>query len=153
MPPVRETAAHGMPDLTSPADAAHPAEHAHPHSVFRELVFGLAMIALVVFLKIQFEHTDTGQWLRLATYDLLQTRLAEPKSALPVAVLDISELPSQPQTPRRNLRELVAALKACEPRAGGVDIDFSPDPAHPLSPADRDFFDLCLQAKREGVPV
>jgi len=94
------------------------------------VLWGLIIIALVIFLKVRAEETTTGQWLRLATYDLLQQQLAAGGTAAPaVTVLDLSALPGpesgEAVTPRPALQRLVDAVARHRPRAIGVDIDFS----------------------------
>jgi hypothetical protein len=83
------------------------------------------------------------------TYDLLQGELAanfEPRS-LPVAVVDISELKVEPSgdsyaTPRGELMEVMKAIAMQNPRAIGVDIDFSAENNKMLAD-DPVFFRFC----------
>lgn len=109
------------------------------------------------------EQTTLGNSIKLATYGLLQHRLAANfnKSDLPIVVLDISGLPQTSSTEnkssytsRQALRELIAAAAGSGARAVGIDIDFSPDQDGYISPDDPNFFQFCLQIKEiTGVPI
>ncbi len=99
---------------------------------------------------------------RKATYEWLQSRLTS-SGEPPVAVIDISNLRTEAvpgareveATPRVKLIELIKALLSQQPKAIGIDIDFSPESGHYITPSDPVFFEFCLQQrqKRNGIPI
>src|SRR3989442_4773855 len=109
------------------------ARHNRGREIWRDLLKGLLFIALVPALKLAVEWTTFGKHLELMSYNLLQLQL--PSKRVPVTILDISDLEPQvfnidgqtgKATPRESLRGMIAAIAEQEPKAIGVDIDFSP---------------------------
>ncbi len=135
--------------------------HGRNGEIFRDLLKGLLVIALVLALKLVVERTAFGKQLELACYELLQLRLSADR--VPVTIVDISDLKPQPYdiagqtgtaTPREPLRKLLAAITEQNPRAVGLDIDFSPEDDVYIRPDDPDFFQFCLDMQRQrGVPI
>lgn len=131
-------------------------------AILKDLGFGLLVAVALIFAKEWIDqNTLTGQQLELATYELLQQRLAsqEPDAQLPLVIVDLSDLKPQAveggqrreeATPREPLETLLKDLLV---RGGayavGVDVDFSPlqDGRLPVTPRDYDFFDFCLDPK------
>ena len=126
--------------------------------IWRDLVKGLLLIALLVVIKVVLEHTAFGKAMERSGYDWLQTQLSS-SERLPLVVVDLSDLEPQEfnidgqigiATPRNTLRELIKAATEQKARAIGVDIDFSPGPSGYMWPRDPEFFDFCL---KNEVPV
>jgi hypothetical protein len=127
------------------------------------LAFTLALIALNA---LYFHHTKLGTGVERLTYDLLQGRLTSSFRArdLPVVVVDIGNLTrvdvgdlGPAVTPRAALIDIVTALAQQNPKAIGIDIDFSPvDGAYVEN--DKIFFGVCDairagSAAQPGVPI
>lgn len=128
--------------------------------VWRGFFSSLTLIAVLVAAKIAFEHTGYGEWMKWATYDLIQTRLSSNKTH--VEIIDISDLKPVPLdptgsimvTPRGPLLALLNAIVNQKPRSVGIDIDFSPVAGHFVTPGDQDFFQKCLELEtRSKVPI
>lgn len=127
----------------------------------RDLFTALLFITCVLALKLAVEQTTAGKRLTRLSYDLLQR--TPPASPGPVTVVDISAL--QPAafdvdgqtgivTPREPLQQMIEAIAEGRPKAIGVTIDFSPERGEYLHPRDPEFFQFCLNLRRQkGVPV
>jgi len=118
---------------------------------------GLLLMALLALITVGVEHTSFGKRVELFGYDWLQRHLAS--EHVPVVVVDISDLKPTPfrvdgqtgiATSRETLQTLIEAITAQDPRAIGVDIDFSPDSFGYVWPRDPKFFEFCLKNR---VPV
>ena len=133
----------------------------HRSGIWRDLLKGLFFIALVLIIETGVEWTTFGKQLKLMSYNLLQLQLSSDR--VPITIVDISDLEPQvfnlegrsgKATPRDSLRQMIEAIADQEPRAIGVDIDFSPDDDGYIHPRDPEFFQYCLDvSKRKGVPV
>lgn len=148
----------GVGDDTSPEATGE--DHGSGRGIWRDLLKGLLFIGLMLVVKLAVEHTSVGKQIHLASYNLLQAQLST--DHLPVTVVDISDI--QPEkfdingqvgtaTPREPLLRMIEAIAEHEPKAIGVDIDFSPDGDF-IHPRDPEFFQACLDMKRQrGVPI
>lgn len=129
--------------------------------ILRDLLKGLLVIALVLAVKLAVERTALGKQLELACYNLLQLQLSTEPA--PVTVVDTSDLKPEDYdidgqvgtaTPREPLRKMLAAITEHKPKAIGIDIDLSPDEYGYIHPNDPDFFEFCLDMRRQrGVPI
>lgn len=118
---------------------------------------GLFFMALLALVSVGLGHTSVGRRVEQFGYDRIQKLLSSER--IPVAVVDVSALQPVPftidgetgtATPRATLKDLIQAITAQQPRAIGVDIDFSPDPSGYVWPRDPEFFQFCLA---NDVPV
>ncbi len=134
------------------------------HFPYREFLRGVLLTALLIGLKVLVEHGEFGKQLEQMTYNLLQLRLLSHAKwwAQPVAIVDISGLASAPYrsdgktefvTPRRPLAEIIAAIAAQNPRAIGIDLDFSPGDSGYVTPEDPILLQSLLDLRRQGVPI
>ncbi len=125
-----------------------------------------ALFACVVFVaKWGFEHTPTGEQFRLWNYRFLEQNLipSRPDDEIPVAIVDISDLEVESTnidgvtyraTPRDKLLKLIESIVKQEPAAVGIDIDFSPNEQGYITPADPQFFQSCLDIRKESkIPI
>jgi len=141
----------------------------------RELLLAALVIASLVLAKAWLERSEIGQLAFRASYASLQRALfsEENADALPVTLVDISEIQPmatvragevQTVTPRESLSRLLEALVMHEPKAIGVDIDFSSDSNEPLAKDDGTFVHFCYELTQEkpahgvrparrGVPI
>lgn len=133
-------------------------EPSAPGSLRREIaVAGLLVIGAVVAEAV-LEHTRFAHNLAFASNRFFQSGLRSPATA-PVAIVDISDLPPtgpsvRPITSRKALGDLLTAIVRHQPKAVGIDIDFSPDEHGVIDHADTQFFDFCLRLeKSSGVPI
>jgi tetratricopeptide (TPR) repeat protein len=128
-------------------------------SLRRYVVIGVLATLLLLGLKLLFEHTSWGHENQLWMFGKLQGSLPSIDLDNPVVVLDISQLPGgkiNDPTPRASLKAIISALADLQPqpRAIGVDINFSPKGPNPSTEDDEDFFDFCLAIRNEKrVPV
>lgn len=133
----------------------------HSRKTWRDLLKGLLFIAFVLLIKIGVEHTTFGKHLDLMGYTLLQLELSPGR--VPITIVDISDLEPQEfnldgksgkATPRDSLRKMIEAIGEHEPKAIGIDVDFSPDEDGYIHPRDPEFFQFCLDmTNQSGVPV
>jgi CHASE2 domain-containing sensor protein len=154
-PPAQATSESGRPrEVTN--------ESGQPRGeVLRDLFKGLLIIAFMLAVKIAVERTTFGEHLNLAIYNFLH--LPPTAERIPVAVVDISDLGAEDfkvdgqsgrATPREPLRQMIEAISEHHPVAVGVAIDFSPDENGYIHPRDPEFFQFCLDIRRQrGVPV
>jgi CHASE2 domain-containing sensor protein len=163
-PPADPTDAEPVADANRPADSADDSDSHDSgarararREILRDTVKGLVFAGLILLIQIGFEHTRLGHGLEELGYEFLQGRLTFDK--VPVYVIDISDLKPTTEiidgrpytaTSRAELRAIISAVVEQEPRAVGVDIDFSPDDAGFITPGDREFFRFCASQK---VPV
>jgi CHASE2 domain-containing sensor protein len=129
--------------------------------ILRDLFKGLFFIVLVLVVKVAVEHTAVGKHIHAASYEWLQRQLVADE--VPVTVVDIGDLEPEEfnvngltgrATPREPLRKLIAAITEHQPAAIGIDIDFSPDESGYIHPSDPEFFQFCLDMRRQrGVPI
>ena len=130
-------------------------------TIGRDLLIGILFIAVVLAGKLAVEQTAFGERLSLKSYELLHRPLSS--GDMPVGVVDIRDLaPAEFNvggrtgiaTPRAPLRRIIEAVAEAGPRAIGVLIDFSPDDEEYIDPRDPEFFQSCLDLRRQkGVPV
>jgi CHASE2 domain-containing sensor protein len=137
--------------------SSSPSAERRDSGILGDFLKGLLVIALILAAKVAFEHTEPGHQLELAGYVYLQHHLAA--DDVPVQILDISDLGVEEirsggriyrATPRDILENLIQAIVDQEPRAIGIDIDFSPDGNGYLTPDDKKFLQFCLDS---GVPI
>lgn len=155
--PTKESAGkhtHELPEQTRD-------EHYTPQrGVLSDLIKGLVLIAFVMTIKLAVEQTRLGQQLNQLSYNSLHLPLSAER--MPVTIVDISDL--QPEqftidgqfgtaTPRDKLQRMIASIAAHEPKAIGVNIDFSPENGLYIHPNDPKFFQFCLDMRQKGVPV
>lgn len=157
----RTTQRRGVRDIgRAPAPPANGKRH-QSRGILRDLLKGLLFIALVLAIKLVVERTTFGKQLELMSYNLLQLQLSSER--VPVTIVDISDLEPQvfnidgrtgKATPRESLREMIQAIADQEPKAIGVDIDFSPDENGYIHPRDPEFFQFCLDTQKQTrVPM
>jgi hypothetical protein len=126
-----------------------------------DLLKGLLFIAVILMVKFAFEQTSFGERLSLKSHDLLHRPLLHGDT--PVSIVDMRDLkPAEFNvggrngiaTPREPLRRMIEAIAEARPKAIGVLIDFSPDEEGYIHPRDPEFFQFCLDLRRQrGVPV
>lgn len=118
--------------------------------IFKGMVVTLALFCG----KLIFEQFEVSHSLEAKTYAFLMNSVFQKPSAPPrVVVLDISNLPGGTKdekgrlvpTSRAQLLELIRALVPIQPKAIGIDIDFSPSRDGLLGRSDPKFFDECLK--------
>jgi CHASE2 domain-containing sensor protein len=129
--------------------------------ILRDLLKGMLFIAFVLAIKLVVESTTVGKQLHSMSYNLLQLSLSAER--MPVTIVDISDLEPQgfnldgqvaKATPRDTLGKIIEAITEHQPKAIGVDVDFSPEDDDYVSPHDPDFFQFCLDIQRQrGVPI
>jgi len=144
-----------------PAVTQQTGERHRGREIFREVLKGILFIAVVLSLKLSIEQTTFGKHLELMSYNLLQTQLSSQPP--PITLVDISDLSvsdfvvagqTVTATPRDPIKEMLTAIAGRQPRAIGVDIDFSPDENGYILPSDPEFFQFCLNlSKQTGVPI
>ena len=118
-------------------------------------------MAVVLVVKLAFEQTSFGERLSSKSHDLLHRPLLH--GDMPVSIVDMRDLkPAEFNvggrigiaTPREPLRRMIEAIAEARPKAIGVLIDFSPDEEGYIHPRDPEFFQFCLDLRRQrGVPV
>lgn len=149
------------PAHAGPPAARKPAgEGYRGREIWRDVLKGVLFFALVLAIKLSAEHTDFGKQLRVMSYNVLQTHLSS--QPVPITVVDISDLPPKDYivhgqtvtaTPREPLKEMIQAIADQQPRAIGIDIDFSPD-ENGILPSDPEFFQFCLDlSKQRGLSI
>jgi CHASE2 domain-containing sensor protein len=150
-----------------PARPDHPAtgpaarERYHRRQLWRDALKGILFIGLGLSISFLIEHTKFGKHLELMGYNFLQTQLSNQPA--PLAIVDISDLARKDfivngemvtATPRAALKEMIQAIADQQPKAIGIDVDFSPDENGYILPSDPEFFQFCLDlAKQKGVPI
>ena len=113
------------------------------------LFAGLTISALALELTIP--HTQVGYELAYASHRWFQSGLTP--ADVPVTLVDISDLEHVPSETRRQVLEgLLRAIAKQNPKAIGLDIDFSPEELGYVDPLDPQFFELCLSL-RKSVPI
>ena len=134
-------------------------------AIWREFFTGLAFTFVLLGLKSYVAaRTAFGEQTELMGYNLIQTLLSSgfTNQDIPIQILDISNLPVTPvgsgsdlATPRERLLNLIEAVAEQQPKAIGVDIDFSPDEHGYKDPArDPAFFRSILGLRQKtGVPI
>lgn len=128
------------------------------YKIFLNLIVGIIVVGILIFVKLYIETTSLGHKFEVATYEFLNTQIPSfsPEIEMPVVVVDISEIPGgkpgQP-TSRKILREIISELVNQKARAIAVDIDFSPNDMGWIDSKDPEFFEECLDYRRNGVPV
>lgn len=115
---------------------------------------GMVVTLALLGIKVIFEQFEASHRLEEKTYTfLMQSVFDKPKDPPRVVVLDISHLPGGTKdangrlipTPRKDLLDLIHALVPIQPKAIGIDIDFSPSRDGLISRSDPKFFDECLK--------
>lgn len=141
-------------------------------NIFRYVLLGFAITALLVTGKILFEHTSWGHKAELFAFQLLQGQLLpfNPQKALPVVVdtSKIEEGKDKEVVDLEQLKEAVIAIAAQKPRVIGIDIVLTPEreedseDEHNSSNSLQkkieanyfNFLDTCLQiTKDDGIPI
>jgi CHASE2 domain-containing sensor protein len=128
--------------------SAHEA-HDSTTTILTGFLIGLIFtIALLAANRI-FEQTAWGQEILSMSYNLLQRQLSSGAAVedLPVIIVDINDLEvdtNSQATPRNALRALIEQILKQNPKAIGIDLDFSPDEHGYITQDDPDFFDYCL---------
>lgn len=154
--PRRKHKQHKRSDVSNDVAVASPspAGKSRAAMLWHDVKKSVVLSATIVVAMILFEHTPVGEHVERLGYDVLQSRLRS--ADIPVTVVDISELASKSwnATPRETIKRAIAAIAERNPRAIGVDIDFSPDDFGYLRKEDPAFFDSCLDIrKQKGIPV
>ena len=130
----------------------------------RQFFLGVVISAVLIVLKGFVESGEFGKQLEQMTYNLLQLRLLSRGSSvdLPVAIVDITDVAataveyggkSEFITPRGPLGDIVQAIAEQQPRAIGIDLDFSPGEHGYLTASDPDLLRSFLEIRRRGIPV
>jgi CHASE2 domain-containing sensor protein len=130
--------------------------------ILRDFLVSMGLALVLAFANaFYFDRSGLGQRIERMTYEMLQGQLSPnfSTSSFPVALVDIGNLArnevdqGEPVTPRESLIDLILAVADQEPRAIGVDIDFSPD-AGGYAPNDFLFFKTCeIVNSAKGIPV
>ena len=102
--------------------------------IYHDVIWACVFTGVLLGLNLLLEKVELGERLKILAYNAIQHRLQAPvdKSKLPVVVVDISELPGtvgHVLTSRTELTALIAAIARKGPKAIGLDIDCSPQPA------------------------
>jgi CHASE2 domain len=159
----------GSRSETSPAlsQAPHPAAHhrgSGKRRILQDFLWGLLTTAVLVGANVLFENTPFGEAAVSWGDSLVQNHLIAPVQPV-VRVVDISGLAPVSRerngrfiyvTPRKELKDLIAAIAAMHPLAIGVDIDFAPDRFGIYASPDEDpgFFNEMIDLRRRsGVPI
>jgi len=135
--------------------------------IWRDVGIWIVLTAVILGLKLGFEHTEFGNDLRILSHKYMLQRLVSNREATstPIVIVDISEMETEylsedkvmyKATPRDKLLNLIQAIAKQNPRAIGVDIDFSPDEHGYMTPDDPEFFKACLtlsNRKENPIPV
>lgn len=130
----------------------------------RHLILGLFVVAILIFTKIQVEHSRYGQWFNARGYEILHSFIPSynPDEDPSVIVLDISDLKrdANDATPQESLQEIVMALLESKAKAIAIDVDFTPhpnsqDPTKTGARSDDDpkFFEFLHGLKNKGAHV
>lgn len=140
-------------------------------SIFKYVVLGFVITALLVGAKILIEHTSWGHRAELWAFELLQGRLSafNPKEQLPVVVVDVSNIgegKDKEIIDLEKLKEVIRAIAEGNPRVIAVDAVVTPELENPDddSEAERqnrreqryfDFLNFCQQKIKEekGIPI
>ena len=157
-------------NLSRPSSLIH--ESPYHHHLRVHLRIGIAILLVFTGLKIGLMHTGQGRWLAAQAYEWLHGFSSGRGHSvdLPVVLMDISNLKpeklvgsegeSRPEfTPRRELERLVKKLASVRqtghgsPVAVGFDLDFSPETDGFIPVESFRFFDFCLNAATNGLPV
>lgn len=123
-----------------------------------ERLFGSALTTVVLLgATYAFHFTDRGHRVELQTYEFLQNRLpSSSNEELPIVVVDIGKVPGGKDGPtsRAKLREMIEAISKHRPTVIGIDVNFSPGASAWKVDDDPQFFDFCLEIKKEtGIPI
>ncbi len=132
--------------------------------IYRDFFVGLLLATILIGFKWIIEGWEFGKQLEQMTYNMLQIRLLALSgvNALPVTIVDISGLPPEAAehngstemvTPRAPLIRIMKAIVSQNPRAVGIDLNFSSSDNSYLTPADPAFFEFCLDVRHRGIPV
>jgi CHASE2 domain-containing sensor protein len=132
---------------------------------------GLGRALIITFAFTLLEHWveegPLGRKLQSAVYELLHSRMpVEREAALPIVLVDISDLPAVGAagtalrfTPRPELQAMIERLasarkiKTNSPVAIGVDIDLSPETNGFIAPGSIQLFNLCLGLSSNSPPL
>lgn len=128
------------------------------------LLLGLVVVALLIFIKSQVEHSRYGLWFNARGYEILHSFIPtyNPDEDPSVIVLDISDLKrdANDATPQESLQEIVMALLESKAKAIAIDVDFTPHPnsqdptkTGPRTNEDPDFFEFLHGLKNKGAHV
>jgi CHASE2 domain-containing sensor protein len=122
---------------------------------------GLILMVVLLLAKWGFEQTSASELIEESFYDLLQLRLSSKLDvkSLEVIVVDITDMKMDRHpfnrkydyTSRDELRELIQKIAIEQPKAIGLDTDFTPY-ANQLG-QDIEFLDFCLSLKRPGSNI
>ena len=144
-----------------PSPGAATSKRYHGREIWRDVLKGVLFIAFGLSISLLVERTTFGKHLELMSYNFLQTQLSTQR--VPITIVDISDLARKDfivdgetvtATPREPLKEMIQAIAEQQPKAIGIDIDFSPDENGYILPSDPEFFQFCLDVgKQRGVPV
>jgi CHASE2 domain-containing sensor protein len=125
------------------------------HALRHDVATTIVLILLAVLLEAIVGHTRFAHHLALASYHMFQEELAS--QSTPISIIDISDLRPKrldQATSRPQLQELLLAIATHNPKAIGIDIDFSPEKGTYLDPADPSFFDFCTNfPNATGIPL
>lgn len=140
--------------------------------IFRYMLRGFAITALLVFAKIGVEYTSLGHRAELSAFEVLQKQLSpfNPDEELPVVVVDISDIRESKDKEvidLEKLKEVVTAIAEQKPRAIAIDVVLTPEPdaenQKDSSEATKKklkenyfkFLDFCLQKikQEKGIPI
>jgi hypothetical protein len=143
-----------------PTTASRTPRHEKPEAaktILAGFLMGLLVTVVLICANRVFEQSLWGSQILAMSYNLLQRQLSSggPTADLPVVIVDINDLKtdnSTQATPRKALEALVDQIAAQSPKSIGIDLDFSPDVNDYITQDDPEFFDYCLDLRRQ-VPT
>lgn len=140
--------------------------------IWRDVWIWVVLTAVILTLKWGFEHTEFGHDVKLLAHKYILQRLISARGTAPspITIVDISDLDEEciaydkatnkadkeiyKATPRDKLWKLIETIAKHNPRAIGVDVDFSLTEKGWVTPGDPDFFESCLDlSTRKDYPV
>jgi CHASE2 domain-containing sensor protein len=148
-----------------PADSRKPVPVSR--AAWLDFGMGLALTAVLIVLKIVFEHSAFGQQVELIALNLQQLRLGwAAGNQLPVTVVDISKLPRIPRTAaagaeivtdRKAVLKVVRKIAEQSPAAIGIDVLLDPPAEAPgLTGDEAELLEFCLAVQNlrgERIPT
>lgn len=135
-------------------------------TLFHSAMVASMLTAVLIFIKVMFEHTHYGEQLSYATYDFLQSQLRGARNH--VVVIDIAKYarirPNAASnerttlTDRKILKQLIEIIAKDAPYAIAIAIDFSPSAASGKlayydDENDEQLFTTCVAMHEKGIPV
>ena len=124
--------------------------------MLKRLGMGILVTLLLLTAAKIVEHMPIGHRIETYTFEILQWPLPKSDKALPIVVINMSDVPREMDqvTSRAAIRQALQAIVAQRPLAVGIDLDFAPGLDGWIADDDPAFFEFCLKLKRENsVPI